>query len=81
MNLSPDPETALWQIAIYLRTARIEPGRAVFDPQDAGNEPQGYWQAPEWLDGLLEIADAIDQRATPSSDERSTVDLTQAEQP
>lgn len=64
MNLSPDPETALWQIAVYLRTVRIEPSRAVFDLQDR-NEALGYWQTSDWLDGLLEMADAIDQRTAP----------------
>lgn len=51
-HLPDDPAAALRKIAGYLRTARTDGSRAVRHD----GETLGYWQTPEWLDGLSDIA-------------------------
>lgn len=51
IKLSDDPRVALGEIASYLRSVRIERGRAVHE----NGEIIGYWQTPEWFDGLAQI--------------------------
>jgi hypothetical protein len=43
---------ALSEVAGYLREARRDSARAV---KDKTGEVLGYWQTPEWLQGLSEI--------------------------
>lgn len=54
ITLPDDPIEALKEIGGYLATLRMDEERTVSDPDDKEN-PFGYWQTPEWLNGLHEI--------------------------
>ncbi len=59
-----DAKEALRQIANYLRTVSFCPSREVL----LDNEPEGFYQRTEWLQGLIEIANECDRvRAAPLS--------------
>ena len=60
-KLSDQPQYALSQIAAYLRTMRTDRDRMVRD----GGQIVGYWQTPEWFDGLWDIASECDRLAMP----------------
>ena len=55
--LPTDPKSALENIRGYIRTLSTSGDRAV--KQDG--EIVGYWQCTEWLEGLKQIALAIDR--------------------
>jgi hypothetical protein len=65
-KLPDDPRKALSEIASYLRTARTDNDGRHYEPrgpEGLGREHVGYWQPPEWLDGLAEIATEADRIA------------------
>jgi hypothetical protein len=54
--LSDDPTQALREIASYLQTVRKDPSRRHYEktgPEGLGKEFAGYWQTPEWVEGLI----------------------------
>ncbi|ARN69164.1 hypothetical protein FORC36_4647 (plasmid) [Vibrio vulnificus] len=79
--LSDDPKKALKEIASYLRSVNTSPDRVVTETYDCEcGEPQrcdcekeseivGYWQTPEYLEGLMEMADECERISSPASEE------------
>jgi len=57
IKLSNDPKEALKEVASYLRTAKRTNDRRVI--QDG--EVVGYWQCPDWIDGLHQIAEECER--------------------
>ncbi|HIF9180391.1 TPA: hypothetical protein ACX6QL_001433 [Photobacterium damselae] len=57
--LDTKPEIALGQVAAALRTVRKDSNRAVKED----GEVLGYWQTPEFIEYLLELADECDRVA------------------
>lgn len=60
IELPDDPLAALGEIKGYLRSLNKTEHRAVRDPVIT-SDIWGYWQTPEWLDGLLDIANECER--------------------
>lgn len=59
IKLSDDPKKSLLEIRSYLSTVKRTPDRKTI--QDG--EAVGYWQCPDWIDGLHQIADECERIA------------------
>ncbi len=66
--LSDDPSTALQQIASYLKAARLDSDRQVCDEDE--HEVIGYWQTPEYITGLHEIAEECERVSSMTTREK-----------
>lgn len=72
MKLADKPLDALRWTAGYLRTARAEYGREVWED----GEKVGYWQTIDWMDGLRELAEeAMRVASLPNDHEAEIADL------
>jgi hypothetical protein len=68
LKLSDDPREALSELASYIRTVRKDPSRRYYD----GEEFVGYWQTPEWVEGLLSLYHEAGRVAALQSSESTT---------
>lgn len=59
MTLSRDPQQMLEELASYLENVTSERSRRVVDPDCPASSPLGYWQTPEWIDGLRDLASEL----------------------
>jgi hypothetical protein len=76
MTLSTDDSAALSEIATYICTARVDKARAVREAESPG-EVIGFWQTSEWFEGLLELADIVQERYGMEGDVLSASELLQ----
>jgi hypothetical protein len=76
ITLPDDPKLALQEIASYIRSVRDGRDRAHYqadDPQGLVSELAGYYQTPEWIEGLKQCA-AEAERVAAQSEVNATFD-------
>lgn len=76
ITLPDDKPAALSFVASYLRETRRDGTRAVWEHGDGReHDLRGYWQTPEYLDGLEDIARECERIVKAHADNRKAREL------